>query len=243
MSMPTPIPVTCPGCQHEQDFTAWRSLNVTLDRDRKADVVSGKLTRFTCDQCGHTAEVVYPMLYHDMERRLMVWMLPKDPDAPEPAEEETPPPPAEMGVSGEGYVFRRVTTRNELVEKVFVVDHGLDDRVVELVKVILWEQMPEEKKPDGTALLFTDLVEEGDGPRLAFTILGPCGNQGVSVPRDPMYHGCEESFVASQSQPPGWPTIDRDYAVSLIERAGEPASASTGPSGGRPARSWWQFWR
>src|SRR3954467_4039301 len=125
MSMPTPIPVTCPGCQHEQDFTAWRSLNVTLDRDHTADLISGKLTRFTCDRCGHTAEVVYPMLYHDMDRRLMVWMSPPHPAAAgagaEAEEEEMPPPDAMLGAGGEGYVFRRVGTRNELVEKVFIV--------------------------------------------------------------------------------------------------------------------------
>src|SRR4051812_12701923 len=39
MSRPTKTTVTCRDCHHEQDFTAWLSLNVTLDPDRKADLV------------------------------------------------------------------------------------------------------------------------------------------------------------------------------------------------------------
>lgn len=250
MSRVTKETVTCRDCLHEQDFTAWLLLNVTLDPDRKADLVSGRLTLFTCDRCGGQAEVNYPMLYHDVGRRLLVWMLPRDPNAPDPADEEAPPSPGEMGVTGEGYVLRRVTNRKELIEKAFIADHGLDDRVVELVKFILWEQMAEEKKPDGTTLHFADLLDEGDGPRLGFNIFRPGEMDGVSVPRDPMYRGCEESFVAGQAQPPGWAVVDRDYAVGLIERAGDPpagpARGNGGPSGagGTPApRSWWQFWR
>lgn len=259
MSRPIIIPVPCPACQNTQDFTAWESLNVTLDPERRAELLNGSLTRFTCSQCGHSAEVAYPMLYHDMEKQLMLWLMPEG----EGPEDPEPPMPEMPGPAGSGYTYRRVGSRNELVEKVFVFDAGLDDRVIECVKLILSTQIPPEKAPPGTDLLFTRAEE--DRQRLSFTLLAPDGPTGLSVPRDPLYEGCQRDFVEADPWPAeviGWRRVDRGYAVELFGRVNdaagpeagaghepgdpEPPAARQNGDGPEPPPSspeWWQFVR
>ena len=69
--------ITCPECDLEQLFTVYNSVNVSLNPDAKERLINGELTVFTCDACGHQFEVVYPMLYHDMENKFMIWMDPE----------------------------------------------------------------------------------------------------------------------------------------------------------------------
>ena len=49
---------------------------MSLNPDAKGKLMNGELTMFNCDVCGHRVEVVYPMLYHDMDHKLMIWMDP-----------------------------------------------------------------------------------------------------------------------------------------------------------------------
>jgi hypothetical protein len=259
LSRRTTIPVNCPACGRAHKFGAWQSLNVTLDPQEKPRLLEGTLTRFTCEGCGHNADVVYPLLYHDMEKQLMVWLLPEgggqDPDQGDKSDPEELPP-AMRRTLGAGYTFRRVGSHNELREKIYVFDSGLDDRVIEVVKLILWEQMPEEQKPADAKLLFGGIVREEDGERLGFTILAPTGGTGLTVPRDPLYRGSADAFVAHDrsggKDAPAWPRVDREFALGLIERAAAPTSAPDEspplpPNAELPPlldgrRSWWKFW-
>ena len=257
MSRRTTIPITCPACGRAHKFAAWQSLNVTLDPHEKPRLLDGSLTRFTCEGCGHNADVVYPLLYHDMEKQLMLSLLPEGGGKGQGDRSDPDELPPEMRKTlGAGYTYRRVGSHNELREKIYVFDGGLDDRVIEVVKLILWEQMPGEQKPADAELLFGGLVQEEDGERLGFTILTPTGGTGLTVPRDPLYQGSLEAFVAHDASrgkdAPAWPRVDREFAMRLLARAADP-SPSSADSPALPSnadlpplldgrRNWWKFW-
>ena len=109
--------ITCPKCDHAQDFTIWNSVNVDLDTSLKDRLLSGELTQFTCDQCQHTSEVVYPLLYHDMTRKLMVNFSTGE-DMPDHSS-------LPFGEIMKRYQLRIVATRNQLVEKIWIAEAGL----------------------------------------------------------------------------------------------------------------------
>jgi predicted nucleic-acid-binding Zn-ribbon protein len=179
MSMSEQTAVECPQCTREQFITHWQSVNVTLDPDLKGKLLDRTLVTFTCENCGYLAEVYHPLLYHDMERRLMVFLG-----------EETPDDATSEGVFGSpessvrtGYTFRVVGSINELIEKILIWDAGLDDRVVEVFKLLLTEQLDDASMDDDAELFFSGIVREGDAEaRMEFELTDDTGTTGVSVP-------------------------------------------------------------
>lgn len=156
------------------------------------------------------------MLYHDMERKLMVYNLEKG-DAPE----ELPDGilGGLLGIMGAGYAFRHVHSRNELVEKIKIADAGLDDRVVEIFKIILRGQNTKVSEGD---LYFSQIQPAPDeGGVIAFYWFSDGGGNEVSVPLATYrtYETHYEKLVAADNEPVGlWQRVDTAYAADLITR-------------------------
>ena len=85
MSMENVVKVKCPKCGAEGDFVIWRSLNTQLNPDMRAKVLSDEIFQFKCPKCGEESSVVYPMLYHQMEDQIMIYLVTSDEDAKEAA--------------------------------------------------------------------------------------------------------------------------------------------------------------
>ena len=75
MSMSQVVPVTCPKCGKNGDFTRWQSINTELDPEMKKAVRDRSAFRYTCSHCGHSAIVDYPFLYHQMEDQIMIYYV------------------------------------------------------------------------------------------------------------------------------------------------------------------------
>lgn len=139
MSQVTNRTIACPNCGHEQNFIIWDSLNGILDPEAKDSLINGTLFRFKCDECGYETEVVYDILYHDMEHHTMVYRV--QPESVEQAgqymliaSEKTKSLDANLPKTRN----RIVTDNNRLREKAIIFGAGLDDRIVEIVKLICW---------------------------------------------------------------------------------------------------------
>lgn len=204
-------PITCPKCRHQQDFTIWNSVNVDLDSSLKERILSGELTRFTCDQCQHSCEVNYPLLYHDMTRRLMVYFVVGD----DTSELSSLP----FGAMMKGYQLRTVTSRNELVEKIWIAEAGLDDRAMELFKLSLIAQM-EAAGNDG--LFFAGEDRTPEGRHVAnFAWLTQGSIESITTLME-SYTGFAEDIAAILEKEPAiageWLRIDRDFAETLLAK-------------------------
>lgn len=159
--------VKCPACGQQGSFTLWESINVTEDPELKERFMSGELNTFRCAGCTHETQVWYPMLYHDMDQLLMVWFMPGN---------ETPPPVPELlmevtGDNAETYRFRLVRTPNELKEKVFLADAGLDDRVVELMKWLVRQNDHGDSLNAEDLLLFAEIEKGKTGREIVFVVM------------------------------------------------------------------------
>ena len=223
--------VRCPGCGNEQPFVLWQSLNVTLDPEKKQELLEGRLTRFTCGKCGQPTEVVYRLLYHDMERRLMVWLVPPDPAGPPAEEPEDLPGPLGQDVGGP-YTFRRVASRNELVEKVHVVDAGLDDGLIEILKLMILADAPADVRRDETAVYFAGVDQDGGQDRCQFVLLGPEGQSGANVPLDEAYGQAMADFGepmrAAVARRGAWPVGDAELAMAVATAGIEAKESAEG---------------
>ncbi len=138
--------ITCPKCGCETDFMIWSSVNTVLNPEMFDKVRTREAFSFTCPECGNVADVDYGFLYHQMDARMMIYYV------PEPSEVEK----AYDMFRGdnkitkmfkqeqENYLYRIVRTKNELIEKLFIFDAGLDDRAIEIIKVFYAQKLLEE---------------------------------------------------------------------------------------------------
>lgn len=135
MSMKRKETVTCPECGQEQDFVVWHSLNGDLDPEAKQRLLDGTLFHFECSNCGHRSNVNYGMLYHDMTNQVMVYYV--DEDSVEETLATMNDVENKIGPMPE-YRKRIVTDQNALREKAIIFYQKLDDRVIEIIKLIYY---------------------------------------------------------------------------------------------------------
>lgn len=147
MSMSSVEKIKCPQCGKEQDFTVWESINTVLDPELKERVRNKKVFEFKCEDCKYSANVDYGFLYHQMEDKMMIYYV----------QDEKGYEDARKFISGETvtelvideireqYLYRIVTSQNQLLEKLTIFDEGLDDRAIEIIKVMYLAEAEKEK--------------------------------------------------------------------------------------------------
>ena len=127
--------VICSCCGHEQIVPVHDSIYVSLLSGRKEKEAIQKQTLFTiiCTSCGSEISLCYPCLYHDAKKKLMIWLLPSN----LPNERELLDDILATNIP-QGYTSRLVATPLELAEKIAIFDANIDDRIVELCKILMY---------------------------------------------------------------------------------------------------------
>ena len=253
--------VKCPSCQAESAFSMWTSLNATLDPDRKRQLLDGELFRFKCAGCGSETPIVYPMLYHDMERRFMIWMCP-----PDASGRSLDPTEAGVHASGqkEGYTTRRVTSVNDLLEKILTFDSKLNDLALEMIKLALLAQMQQDGRANEDVELHFAQIDRDDAgvEQLTFALVTPTGANGATVAREPIYSDMSKAVaeLSGRKHAPAedWPRIDAKYLLGLMQFTeagsttqsehqpstppGDGATTTPTPHPDRSHKPWWKLW-
>lgn len=143
MSINTKESHPCPKCGQQNDITVWNSITVHDSPDLKHDLLSGKVNFYVCASCGYRALAPNPMLYHDIDKKLLFSFSPCSNLAT--AQElydkvrETSEKSGELKKL-EGYNLRFITNINDLMEKIITFDHGLNDKVLEVIKLMILSQ-------------------------------------------------------------------------------------------------------
>ena len=130
------IHARCPKCGGEADLPAFSRINAEENPELKQQLLDGRLFIWNCPYCGRDNLVKYPLLYHDPEQKLLIWLSDGNPDTE-----------AQMSAaiaSEEGlrdYSARIVDTPGELMEKIKIFDAGLDDVPMEICKYVTAQEM------------------------------------------------------------------------------------------------------
>lgn len=216
MSINTKQNVKCPGCGQLGDITVWSSITVKDSEDLKKDLLAGKVNIFRCSVCGHTGFMPTPLLYNDEDKKLMISFSPcaDDVSAKKQYDEicKTSKESGEMKAL-EGYNLRFVTDYNEMLEKILIFDNGLNDKAVEIIKLLIMMQEPE--KADDRKCRFGKL----DGDNMEFMVQDFKEQQVYtsSVPKasyDSIWQNLKTSGVKDYSF--GWECVNSAYATALL---------------------------
>lgn len=145
MSLNTEQSIRCPKCGQLKSMTVWQSVRAE-DADLKGDILKRKLNIFECDICGAQALYPEPLLYTDDEQKLMITFVAcndkKQRDKMYEQVRETSRKSGELK-NLEGYNLRFVCDYNDFMEKILIFDSGLNDKVIEFIKLMILSQEPE----------------------------------------------------------------------------------------------------
>jgi len=128
--------IECPRCQTLQDFRGWPSVNVTLNPELKKSILDSSLWLFTCSECRHECRIHYNLLYHDMEKKIMIRLRVEEYDDSAIADEMSENILQEINRNNP-YQLRLVFSHRELQEKIQVLDTQGSDFKVELLKLFV----------------------------------------------------------------------------------------------------------
>lgn len=120
------VPYQCPYCGKEMEVERYDALHAQQDPELRERVLSGDFFRVSCPHCKKDFMVQFPFVYIDEEHKFVIWFSEEDPG--ETLHVLTKP------LSSQGYRFRRCSKINELIEKIQILEDGLDDVMVELAK-------------------------------------------------------------------------------------------------------------
>lgn len=169
--------IKCPKCGKEKEACLWDSINTVINPEMKEKVRTGEVFEWSCPDCGYQANLNYAMLYHQMEDQVLIYYVPGNQiEAAEMMKDffrndENGQVDSDLSFD-KGYRKRVVGTMNQFREKLMILDEGLDDRIIELMKLFMMIQLQEkdpnldvkeflfEKMKDGTRCFAVSL---GDG--------------------------------------------------------------------------------
>ena len=208
--------VRCPACSQMQEITAWSSITVSDSPDLKQDLLQGRINMLCCGSCGARALLPTPLLYHDEEKRLMISFMPTN-DPKKKTEllmemQKNYQKDPELSALSD-YHLRFVTEYNTLLEKILIFDQGMNDKTIELIKIMILMQEPD--KMDTRTAVFGKVEGEEIEFFVRDTADGMCYTSRVpKTTYQVLWEELQKSGVKNKSF--NWEEIDADYGASLL---------------------------
>lgn len=165
--------IACPLCGREQEVELWDSIDVEEEPELREQLLAGRVNRVECAGCKKPFRIDLPLVYHDREQGLFIHYEPlvggrtlaeaatgfqaalKELDALVPGDL----PPLEIHL---------VVEWSELVERIYLLEEGLDARLVEHVKYLMYRQNPEKIPAEKKNLLFD--AQDSTDEQLCFVV-------------------------------------------------------------------------
>lgn len=197
--------LTCTSCG--KDFFAQMITQVdeSVAEDRALNLTDGSLFSFTCPHCGKEMLCNHYLLWVDKDHTVAVCNLTCEEEIR--AMDEALSALDSLGKSS-SLSRRYVTSPARFCEKTQIFHAGLDDRIVEIIK-LYFAQDVRQKHPDKTLneVLF---FPEGDGYGILFQC--PEGDLLLSLPKN-TFEQAAAQFTFSEPCPP---VVDTGWAMAYL---------------------------
>ena len=115
----------CPKCGHKHSLKKYKVINVTEKAKLKEEIMKNRLYQFSCEECEYMAPLTYDSLYVDSQRNIMIYMAPV--------------------MNAE---IKAEIAELEQEKGIMIADNHLDDRVIEIIKIMYIDQMKKEMEDD-----------------------------------------------------------------------------------------------
>jgi hypothetical protein len=173
MSISRAVNISCPNCGTQQDVRLYDAINVETDPQLKNALMHNQLNRVECVDCDASFRVDMPLLYNDPGNKILIHWVPDGgnvtreqilEDFDRSMEKMNEMVPADIDLPS----VRLVLSRVELVELIFMIEAGLNQRVVEYVKYSIYTRNMEKIDPKTFRLLLN--VQDSTEEELCFVV-------------------------------------------------------------------------
>lgn len=178
MSVFNTMALACPSCGEKMDFEAVASVNADRRPDLRDEIVDGTFQRTDCPKCGVSFRLDPDMVYLDIGRGQWIAVFPatdlgdwegreaqaRDSFARAYGDEASPAAKAIGGDLHARVAFGWAALR----EKLLATQHGLDDKLLELMKIAMIRGLENPPLGDGSELRLVEVDEEEDSLILAW---------------------------------------------------------------------------
>lgn len=202
------IPVTCAACGRPSAPSLVQLVHAQHMPEARARLLRGELNVVRCE-CGKVTALACELVYQDPQAGLLCHVCPGGEAALERAEAAFH---AAFGAELGAYQVQRVVpSQNALLEKIKIVEAGLADWAVEMLKVLLLASISVDD--DDRVLLFSGVDRQARAVRwLLFDRRGE-----VPSPMASPLEGLERLLATAGAPPPATVRrIDRAWAVGAV---------------------------
>lgn len=164
--------ICCPRCGNTQNVELYDSISVAQEPELKEALFENRLNRVQCEACQATFRIDKPLLYHDADRNILIHWMPDNGITRDQILDEFDKSMAELrNAVPEGTEYPRVRLvfdRVELVELIFIMEAGMEERVIEHIKYTIYSQNMGRVPPDKKQLLLN--VQDSTADELLFAV-------------------------------------------------------------------------
>ncbi|MDZ4200449.1 MAG: CpXC domain-containing protein [Kiritimatiellia bacterium] len=139
MSVSRSYPLRCPKCGDLFDATLLDSINRKEDPELREALIANKVNFAICPSCEYSFRVDKNLLYHDPENRFMVYAFTGGEARVEEAQREFQILLSALPGGSESLpALHLVLSRIDLIERIFLLESGLDARLIEYIKHLVY---------------------------------------------------------------------------------------------------------
>lgn len=209
--------ITCPQCGKTSQFKVWDSISTQEDEHIKDAVQSLEAFTLNCPHCGYNHLISYNFLYHDMDGAVMIYHA-ADEKGEETAQQAFKQAMAVLHGAAH-YMCRIVHSFAELLEKLRISDAGLDDRIIELLKLLAERQVEAQYSDFHVMGCYFIRNEEG---KFIIHLIDDSTNQALNVDYEAsfseLYEKLQDEFRKELEElTQDVPVIDKNWAVKFLE--------------------------
>lgn len=172
MSVTKTYSIQCPKCSATQSAELYDSINVGDAPTLRDQLMANQINAIQCPHCDFSFRVDKRLLYHDPARGFMIFWFPGNEAQYHAGKEEFV---ASMTALGQALpddfdppAVHLVFRRTELVERIFLLEAGLNERIIEYIKYMMYSRNPEKMDPSRKTILFN--AEDSNEQALCFVV-------------------------------------------------------------------------
>jgi hypothetical protein len=201
----------CPGCGQPGTRELKKKVCISKRPELKEDILSGSFFEWECPECGKRFFIDDVFLYNEDELMFMVYYVPGfDKDVLKvPTVIKT-----DTNYDTEHSVLRVASSFIDFVEKIRILEEGLDDRAIEAIKAVYAAAYREACGADLYNMIFEETAESG---ALCFAVFLQDKDFTVEIP-DEAYRQTKSDFSSLFGEPgeKAFLRIDQDWLAGVL---------------------------